>query len=119
MVDGFLALGASFFLSPQHRLRKRVNSSSLTHRAYSTVANPTVLPSRLALSSCVNQTPQSNFLTNSPGDTHIARFAPRSQSCFPDCRLNGLTSGESLAMPRSNALGPVREAQAVAGRSLA
>src|SRR5713101_76101 len=66
MVDGFLALGASFFLSPQHRLRKRVNSSSLTHRAYSTVANPTVLPSRLALSSCVNQTPQSNFLTNSP-----------------------------------------------------
>src|SRR5229473_5314824 len=27
MVDGFLALGASFFLSPQHRLRKRVNSS--------------------------------------------------------------------------------------------
>src|SRR6266849_7239970 len=27
MVDGFLALGASFFLSPQHRLRKRVNST--------------------------------------------------------------------------------------------
>src|SRR6266849_5446155 len=27
MVDGFLALGASFFLSPQHRLRKLVNSS--------------------------------------------------------------------------------------------
>jgi hypothetical protein len=26
-VDGFLALGTSFFLSPQHRLRKRVNSS--------------------------------------------------------------------------------------------
>src|SRR5260370_20754271 len=26
MVDGFLALAASFFLSPQHRLRKRVNS---------------------------------------------------------------------------------------------
>jgi hypothetical protein len=26
MVDGFLALGASFSLSPQHRLRKRVNS---------------------------------------------------------------------------------------------
>ena len=25
MVDGFLALGASFFLSPQHRLRNRVN----------------------------------------------------------------------------------------------
>jgi hypothetical protein len=28
MVDGFLALGASFFLSPQHRLRKRVNSNT-------------------------------------------------------------------------------------------
>src|SRR5580692_3093460 len=27
MVDGFLALGTSFFLSPQHRLPKRVNSS--------------------------------------------------------------------------------------------
>src|SRR6266481_3788082 len=27
MVDGFLALGASFFLSPQHRLRNRVNST--------------------------------------------------------------------------------------------
>jgi len=26
-VDGFLALGTSFFLSPQHRLRKRVNYS--------------------------------------------------------------------------------------------
>src|SRR5229473_5602414 len=30
MVDGFLALGASFFLSPQHRLRNRVNSSQLS-----------------------------------------------------------------------------------------
>src|SRR5713226_5487405 len=28
MVDGFLALAASFFLSPQHRLRKRVNSNA-------------------------------------------------------------------------------------------
>jgi hypothetical protein len=27
-VDGFLALGASFFLSPQHRLRNRVMSRS-------------------------------------------------------------------------------------------
>jgi hypothetical protein len=27
MVDGFSALAASFFLSPQHRLRKRVNST--------------------------------------------------------------------------------------------
>src|SRR5713226_8336275 len=29
MVDGFLALGTSFFLSPQHRLRNRVNSTPL------------------------------------------------------------------------------------------
>jgi IS5 family transposase len=29
MVDGFSALAASFFLSPQHRLRKRVNSTML------------------------------------------------------------------------------------------
>src|SRR5713226_7821291 len=28
MVDGFLTLAASLFLSPQHRLRKRVNYSS-------------------------------------------------------------------------------------------
>src|SRR5438552_9770921 len=27
MVDGFLALGTSSFLSPQHRLQKRVNST--------------------------------------------------------------------------------------------
>src|SRR5713101_6064580 len=32
MVDGFLALGASFFLSPQHRLRKRVNSKEALWR---------------------------------------------------------------------------------------
>src|SRR6266849_6885564 len=28
MVDGFLALGASFFLSPQHRLRNRIDEGA-------------------------------------------------------------------------------------------
>src|SRR6266852_1165277 len=96
MVDGFLALGASFFLSPQHRLRNRVNSTQapLSHRDHR--------PRRTLLRDC----PAAGFAMPR---TPVATSPAAARSTMPRAARRHRAV---RATPARNLLGRVREGKA-------